>query len=572
MIRNAVLTLLAVLALAGLAAPEAAAWGDRAQRSIAAMSLQVIKTEYPYAFQSDESNYEDDVIAGSMAGIDALSDGFTTSSDAVTIQGIGTEIELLRDVRQYGTGSYFAYRMGALGAVIADLMVPLGLARTAEDQELSAEINEDIDAHLATYRYTATQREREFVREPTQFFARRRSFVVDDVRIIGQDYNRGRGYAGFMKDGGPAYFSRSVDAIADVWHTILREEADSSQGSASRQMITWYFVDEVSYLLREKRNVYAADRAYENFIKVNPEISDAYEVIGDQFYQLGTEQSVRRAVREWRVAHNMGGATRARVAGKLAKHFLDEGRVFFARTTEPGAAESDYTSALRAFEQALEFDRASDDAANYIQQTNTAIQERNERFQTTVEFISKGEQIREKADNMRNAEDYGNAIQTYRSAIVPYEAVDEEFADQFKQSQDAIGKIKSEIATVINRVLSKASDLIEEGDRDLEEFKYEEAIAKYERVPDVLSIVGDDESNTVVDRRNELRDLASTKVDDAKRQKLQAEEANKTPGGPGKAPQFGAPKAPGAPGAPGAPAAGAPPAPGAAPQFGGAAQ
>jgi hypothetical protein len=150
--------------------------------------------------------------------------------------------------------------------------------------------------------------------------------------------------------------------------------------------------------------------------------------------------------------------------------------------------------------------------------------------------------------------------------------VDEEFADQFKQSQDAIGKIKSEIATVINRVLSKASDLIEEGDRDLEEFKYEEAIAKYERVPDVLSIVGDDESNTVVDRRNELRDLASTKVDDAKRQKLQAEEANKTPGGPGKAPQFGAPKAPGAAGAPGAPAAGAPPAPGAAPQFGGAAQ
>jgi tetratricopeptide (TPR) repeat protein len=564
MIRKVLLSLLAAAALSAVTAPEAAAWGERAQRSLSTMALQVIKTSYPYAFQSEGSNYENDVIAGSIAGAAALSDSFSTASEQAVIQSIGTEIEMLREIRGFGTGSYFAYRMGALGGVVADLMLPYGLANTPDAERLAAQIAEDIDAHLGTYSYKATQRTREFIREPSQFFARRRSFVADDVRIIAQDYSQKHGYNGFLKDGGPAYFSRSVDAIADVWHTILREEADPSQGSTSPRMLTWYFVDEIGYLLGEKRNVNAADRAYDNFLKVNQQVPEAYEQIGDQFYQLGTEVGIKRAVREWRVAHNIGGTTRNRVASKLSGHFLEEGRVYLARTSEPGAAESDYTSALRSFEQALEFDRSSDEAAKLIQQTNVAIQERNERFQTTVEFISKGEQIREKADNMRNAEDFGNAIQTYRAAIVPYEAVDEEFEDQSKQAKDAVSKIKSEIATVINKVLSQASDLIEEGDRDLEEFKFEDAIAKYERVPSVLSIVSDEESNTVVDRRNELTELAATKVDDAKRQKMQADEANKP--GPGGAPKFGQ-KPAGAPGAPGGP--GGPPPPGGAPQFGG---
>jgi tetratricopeptide (TPR) repeat protein len=564
MIRRALLILAAAAAAWGSFTPEAAAWGDRAKRSIAVMALQVVKQEYPNAFQSSETSYENDVVAGITAGADALTDSFAMGSDEAIIRSIGTEIELLRQVRQYGTGSYFAYRMGALAGVIADLNLPYGIPRSSEEEALSRQIKEDIDAALATYRYVPTQRSREFVREPSQFFARRRTFLKDDLRIIAQDYKLGRGYDGFLKDGGPAYFSRCVDAIADVWHTILREESDPSQGSASRRMLTWYFVDEIGYLLGEKRNLAATDRPYEIFQQVNPNLAEPFERIGDDFYQLGSEIGVKRAVREWRVAHNMGGDTRNRVASKLSKHFLEEGRAFFARTQEPGASEGDYTSALRSFEQALEFNRTSDEAADLIQKTNVAIQERNERFQTTVEFISKAEQIREKADNMKNSEDFGNAIQTYRSAIIPYEAVSEEFQDQYKQAQDAISAIRNEIASVLNRVLSQASDLIEEGDRDIEEFKFEDGIAKYERVPTVLAIVSDEETSTMVDRRNELLNLATQKVDDAKRQKIQYEETNK-PGG--NVPQFGpgAQRPAGAPAAGGAPAA--PPA-GGVPQFG----
>ena len=149
MIRRAIPCLLVLGLLMGLSAPRADAWGDRAKRSITVMALQVLKQNYPYSFQSEEgSNYDNDVVAGSTAGLEALSDNFSVATDAETVQSIATEIELLRDVRQFGPGSFFAYRMGALGAVVADLMLPFGLARTADEQRLHDIIVEDIDQHL----------------------------------------------------------------------------------------------------------------------------------------------------------------------------------------------------------------------------------------------------------------------------------------------------------------------------------------------------------------------------------------------------------------------------------------
>ncbi|MBI1318821.1 MAG: hypothetical protein GC168_07705 [Candidatus Hydrogenedens sp.] len=526
---------------------EAAAWGERARQSLSIMGLQVVKQDYTRAFQATDSNYERDVIKGALAGAEALSENFSMASPQAAIASIGAEIELLRSARDFGAGSYFAYRMGALGTVAAQLMLPYGIPATVEEQRLANMMDRDIDEHLESFKFVSTQRDREFIRDIQSYFERRRSFMRDDRRIIAEDYGKGSGYQKFLKEAGDAYFSRAVETMADVWHTVLRIESDPSLRPASREMLAWYFVDEIAYLAGEKRNMTAAERAYNDFSKVNPDIARAYEEIGDVYYGLGTDEGVERGVREWRVAHNIGGPDRDRVAKMLSKHFLDQGYLFFAKTKEAGADEQDYTNALRSFEQALEFDRMSEEAAKEIQVVNVAIQERNERFQTTLDFIAKGEQVRERADNMRNAEDYGNAIQTYRAALIPYEAVSEEFTDQFQLAQSAIDSIKTEVSTVISRVLTRASELIEEGDRAVEEFKFEEGISAYERVPGILAVISDEERQQSVERRNELRDLAGEKIEDAKRQKLQYED-QKRPGGAG-APAFGANRPAGAAGA-----------------------
>ena len=90
----------------------AVAWDERAQKSITSMAIQIVKRQFPDAFAPGRSNYDRDVLQGCIDGYAALKGEIPLNSDADTIQAVGTEIQTLRDIRPYGSGSYFAYRMG----------------------------------------------------------------------------------------------------------------------------------------------------------------------------------------------------------------------------------------------------------------------------------------------------------------------------------------------------------------------------------------------------------------------------------------------------------------------------
>lgn len=518
---------LTAAALVCVAAPRAHAWGDRAQRSITLMGMQLLKQEYPQTFRASDSNYERDVIAGAEDGHDVLMGIMPIESEGESIQAIGTEIQLLRNVRSYGPGSYFAYRMGVLSALVSDVVLPYGFGFTAREQRIQAAINADIDAVLDGYAYKQNQRYRNFLNTPTEYFQMRRKFYNEDKRIIGEDYDLGRGYKGFLSESGEVYFSRAVESVADVWYTVMRPEAGPGIEPASRRSLTWYFVHEIAYLLEEKHNLAAASKAYDNFEQVNPGIADAYERIGDLYYAYGTEASVKRAVDEWQKAHNMAGADRQRVASKLSSHFLEVGRDYLALSSEPGSDPNLLTNALHAFEEALNFDRTSNEAATLIQETNVAKRRKEERFQTTLDIIAKGSEVREQAERQRLAEDLGNAIQTYRKAIVIFEAVDDEFADQEKTAKENIQGLKKDISEVINDILDLASDAIDDGEQLQDNHQYEQAIASFKKVPTIVAMIPEDVKQQHLDDKDQMLTLAGDKEDEAKRAKLRWEEAQR---------------------------------------------
>ena len=72
---------------------------------------------------------------------------------------------------------------------------------------------------------------------------------------------------------------------------------------------------------------------------------------------------------------------------------MNEGRFYLDRSTQPIAEDTDLNTALQAFTNALDFDRSNDDAAKFIQQTNVAIRERNERLEVTLSIIATGERV-----------------------------------------------------------------------------------------------------------------------------------------------------------------------------------
>ncbi len=566
-------TIVAVLAAVLLTPFQAHAWGTRSMKSITAMSLQMLKQDFPNTFRPGGAvgvNFEKDVLDGANAGWELLRDTVPLNNDAETVQAVNSEILLLREARKFGPTSFFAFRMGVLASLTANVMVPYGFAWTPEEQAVRQKMFADIESNIDNYKFTPTQGHREFIRDGRVYFESHRAFYGQDKALIGNDYKTGAGYNGFLKQGGRAYFTRAVETVTDVWNTVLR--ADSGElglSKPSQRALTWYFVDEIQFLLKNKGNMFQAEKVYANFEKVNPQLVDAYEKVGDTFYAFdGGRQAKERGLAEWELAYKLGGPERVRIGKKMSGHYLGEGRDFLEKAAQPGAEDTDLPNALNAFERALDYDRTSQDAAKLIQDTNVAIQERNERLEMTVNIISTGEKVRAEADNLRDKQDYANAIKTYRQAVGFFEAVDDEFKEQSNTAKENIRRLKKSIQDVINDVLDAASQAIDEGDRAKESNRFSDAIGAYQRVSTIVSVIPDDEHPTVLQDRQNMIDMAAKKTEEANVAKIRyeqamAEQANTQPGQgarPGGAPAPGAaaPAAPG--GAPAAPAAPAPPA------------
>jgi tetratricopeptide (TPR) repeat protein len=530
---------------------DAAAWGPRAHRAITGTAIQVIRRTYPNTFKTEDYNYEDDVLQGAIDGARMLNNMKAFASESEAVAAVDNEIRLLREVRKYGVGSYFSYHMGMLGALLSDLLLPYGLD-TGQDSDLRASLEADVDSHLDKYTFAPQQRQREFIFGATEYLAERRTLVNDNRVMVADDYRKGTGYNGFMKEAGPVYFGKATEAVADAWHSVLKINNSYAEVAPSRDVIGWYFVNEIKYLLERKKNMYQATKAYENFMQAGKNMPEALETIGDLFYDFGNQEGRDRGVREWRIAYDMTGSDRRDIGKKLASHFVKIGEGYLTKASRPNAADDDLPNALNAFTEALQFDQTSDLAAKRINETNTAISQRKERRQLNVNIIASAEKVKVQAEKKRLEKDFASAIDTYKQAIGLYEAIDDEFKDQNDSAKNSIKEINKNITDVINEILDAGSDAIDQGDKLVDEKKFEDAKKEYQRVQSIIDVVPGDEKTTHGKNKKEMLDLAQTKIKDADvaKQRFEAlererqEQAKNAARGGGAAPAAAAPRAP----------------------------
>ncbi|HOQ91286.1 MAG TPA: hypothetical protein PLX03_14175, partial [Candidatus Hydrogenedentes bacterium] len=142
--RNSLFCLAVIPALVLLLTGQSAlAWNSRAMQAIAGMGLQMLKNDYPNTFRPGGvagPNFERDVIQGAAAGWKILQDAYPMANENELIQAVGAEIVLLREVRNYGPTSYYAYRLGVLAALVADAVVPLGFCWSPEDKQVAEQM------------------------------------------------------------------------------------------------------------------------------------------------------------------------------------------------------------------------------------------------------------------------------------------------------------------------------------------------------------------------------------------------------------------------------------------------
>lgn len=501
----------------GMTAYDAAAWGPKAQRAIAGTATQVIRRSFPSAFKTYENSYESDVLRGCISEREGASQTKTVLNETDAFSAIDKEIQLLREARKYGFGSYFSYRMGALAALIADLFLPHAMDLSPGGTRMHEQIEADIDLHLDGYRFVPHAIAPRVIRSSAEYFKASCPFAVETKRIVADDYVRGNGYRGYLNQGGQAMFGRAIEAVADAWFTVLRVQSDPSDLPPSRAIAAWYLADEIEYLLLHKRNFHEAVKAHKRFTQVNPAIAEAYDKVGDVFYAFGTEESQDHAIAEWQVAYNTTGADRRRIAKKLAGHHIKVGQAALARADLPGASEEELPMALNAFTMALEFDQTSEAAASLIGETNVMISERRDRRELNVSIIATAEKVIVEAERSQMGGDFGNAIATYNKASSLFDLINDEFKDQAEAAEQRTKLIKKKVNDVITDVLDAGTETIEQGDRAVDEHRFDDALAAYQRVPGIVSVIPGDETTRYGREKLELIDNANNQVEEAER-------------------------------------------------------
>lgn len=520
-----------VVALAAwlLFGPDAAAWGWRARRAIAVSAIQMVRKEHSDVFRAEETSYEEDVLRGAEAGAEILKTQVPLQNDTEAISAVSDQVQLLREVRKAGRGSYFAFRMGVLSALVADLIMPYGMVWSASDAQLRVQIESDIDAALEGYSFIPSSLDPEYVRDARAYFSSARKFYAENKRMIASDYATGKGYSGFLSNGGEAYFGDAIEAVTDLWCTVLRIEGDPSDAVPSPVTVATYHVNEIAYLLTEKRNPKQAQAAYDRFSAANPGLPELYEQIGDLFYGYGTRETQDRAVREWRIAYTQGGPERVRVGGKLAAHYIHVGEACLDRASKPAASDKELPDAREAFSLALEFDRSSVVAEDALNKTNIAIQEREQRRQLAVNIIASGEKVMKEAERYRMNKEPGslaNAIATYKQAGALFEAVDDEFPDQAKAAKESIKSANKSVGDAIIEILEMATAAISSGDSAVSEHRWDDAFAKYDSVPNIVSVIPDDDA-THSRHKKEVVDEAARKRQEGETSKKRFEDATR---------------------------------------------
>ncbi|MDX9971444.1 MAG: hypothetical protein RBU21_00495 [FCB group bacterium] len=407
---------MALAALIGILAAQtqARAWGPRAQTAIVTTAARILSGQDNIPLV----NLEKDVRNGASVS-DQEMEALIPGALATTEQAIESQMFLLQSIHTERIDPYMAYRLGVLGKLVARYTAPLSDADPTYRNLYYADVEKNIQnvpLDAAPRRQVDTE----------VYLASARSQAQARQDLILRDYRQGVGFNGVAKNSLPQEATRSVNAVADVWYTVLSNT--SAVGSVSTDRMRGYYLRAFDFYLKRK-NPQETKRAYDRLTGSGEISPDLRKSIADLYFEAG---EFEQAMAEYK-AVLAAAPGRRDVAQKVAAYYI--------RTGDEAVKTGDMEAAVESYRVAQETDLGNAEAQTKRTQAEATISDTASRLERARQAIAQAQALEQQGDQLRLRSEYGEAMDALQQARQLYTTVPPEFEAESLAAQRGVMNI-----------------------------------------------------------------------------------------------------------------------------------
>jgi tetratricopeptide (TPR) repeat protein len=418
--------------VAGIAAPQAWAWGPKTQQALVTTAMHVLSKEGVVQI----TRLSREVAEGATAAADEMQRIHPTYN-AAPVRAVETELRLLSAVRGQSIDPYFAHRLGLLGALISQISAPLA----NEPSIYRTEYYADVDQNLQQVPLKAGQRKNVDVGPYLE-----RVQTVANMRrdLLLKDYQAGIGFMGVARSSLAEETSRSIEAIADIWYTLLT--GPSYQSAVSEEQIQKYVADAMEYYVR-RGNEAEIDANYGRLSQLAAKTPPFARRLGDIFYDGGLYE---RAIREYDVVLQREPGQRE-ILERIASYYVKVG--------DQLAAANRLEQAEEAYGRAAKVDPMHADAERKRLDMEAQIGQRNARQETARRVIEEAAQLQTDAEQLALSGRHADAIGLLHRAEAKYGTITAEFMLELQAANTGLTTISMRLRDLTAQLIQNAQSL-----------------------------------------------------------------------------------------------------------------
>lgn len=409
----------------------AAAWGPRAQSSIVLAAAHMLSKENAIPL----TNLLEHIRAGADVSPVVLTD-LMPDAETDPLSAIVAEMNLLQTIRGPRVDPYFAYRLGVLGKLVARITAPMLTA----DPRYRTLYQADVENRITNVALQSAPR-RDV--DPPIYFSVVQREAAARQDVIEKEYQTGVGFRGLASQSLPQDISRSVNAVADVWYTILQGRAQVVNVSPDR--IRDYHVSALEYYI-SRRNTRETNAVYDRLTELGVQTPDLRKRIGDMFYDA---EQYDRAMQEYR-AVLVEQPGRRDVVQRISEYFRQQGD----EATKSGRLEA----ARQAYKQAAEADRLDPGSQEKLIETERRIADRDERQKAAQTALDEAFAMEKAAEDLLRRGDYTGAMEQLAKAEQLYGDVTDEFIEERRAAESGLNNVLKRKAQLKDELLRNAQN------------------------------------------------------------------------------------------------------------------